>query len=150
MENNNKIVPCIWVTAEAGQISSVIEYYKKAFNKYFEEGYITALGRTPSGNSETCQVAIFGRKYTLICTEYQHQQLTESVSFMINCDNQKEIDHYWDYFTKEGKESQCGWCLDRYGLSWQIIPNNFGQLLTRPGASKIMMKQKKIVISDYK
>lgn len=65
-----------------------------------------------------CEVEIFGYKYSLMSTESEHHPLNDAVSFMINCDDQKEIDHFWDYFIQDGKESQCGWCIDKYGLRW--------------------------------
>jgi predicted 3-demethylubiquinone-9 3-methyltransferase (glyoxalase superfamily) len=64
---------------------------------------------------------------------------------MINCTNQNEINRYWDYFTDEGEESQCGWCI----LRWQVIPENLNELMSKPNAAEIMMKQTKIVIADY-
>ena len=68
---------------------------------------------------------------------------------MINCDGQNEIDKYWDYFTKEGNEVQCGWCIDKFGLRWQVLPKNLAELMSKPNAFKVMMGQKKIVIKDY-
>ena len=109
--NNNKIVPCIWLTSHGGKLSNVIEYYKNVFVADFKAGNIVPLGNTPSGNSEMCEVEIFGLKYSLMCTEKEHNPLNEAVSFMINCDDQREINHFWNYFTQEGKESQCGWLL---------------------------------------
>ncbi len=75
--------------------------------------------------------------------------LNDSISLIILCDSQEEIDLYWDYFTKDGRESQCGWCIDKLGLRWQIIPSNLDELMSRPNANEIMMSQKKIVISEY-
>lgn len=147
--SDNKIVPSIWLSADGGQLSNIIEYYKTVFGKDFQAGQIMPLGQTPSSNTEICEVAIFGQQYTLMSTEKEHHALNDSVSFMINCDDQKEIDHFWDYFTQEGKESQCGWCLDKYGLRWQVIPKNLGELMRKPNSFEIMMKQKKIVIDEY-
>ena len=113
--DNNKIVPCIWLTADGGKLAKVIDYYKTVFDKDFQSGNITPLWQTPNGNAEMCGVVIFGQKYTLINTQTEHHPLNEAVSFMINCDDQKEIDHFWNYFTEEVKESQCGWCSDKYG-----------------------------------
>ena len=147
--DNNKIVPCIWLTADGGKLAKVIDYYKTVFDKNFQSGNIIPLGQTPNGNTEMCGVVIFGQKYTFINTQTEHHPLNEAVSFMINCDDQKEIDHFWNYFTEEGKESQCGWCSDKYGIRWQVIPKNFGALMSKPNAGKVMMKQKKIVIAEY-
>ncbi len=147
--SSNKIVPCIWFTTDGGQLSKVIDYYKAAFDKDFQAEEIISLGETPSGNTEMCEVVVFGQKYTLMCTEDEHHPLNDAISFMINCDDQKEIDHFWDYFTRDGKESQCGWCFDKYGLRWQVIPKNLGELMSKPNSFDILMKQGKIVIDEY-
>jgi predicted 3-demethylubiquinone-9 3-methyltransferase (glyoxalase superfamily) len=107
------------------------------------------LGETPSGYSEMSEVKIFGQKYSLMNTQEEHNKMNDSFALMINCADQAEIDKYWDYFTKEGQESQCGWCIDKYGLRWQIIPANFGELMQKPNAWKVMMGQKKIIIEEY-
>lgn len=78
----------------------------------------------------------------------------ESVSFMIECQNQEEIDYYWDKFTSNGgEESQCGWCKDKWGFSWQITPMmekflNSGDSEKDKRAMQAMFGMKKIIISD--
>jgi predicted 3-demethylubiquinone-9 3-methyltransferase (glyoxalase superfamily) len=146
---NNKIVPCLWFSADSGKISRLIKYYKTVFGDDFEEEEVMSLGKTPSGYTEMCKVKIFGQEYSLMNTEKEHHAMNDSVSFMIGCDGQEEIDKYWNYFTKDGKESQCGWCIDKYGLRWQIIPENLGELMSKPNSWAVMMKQKKIVIKEY-
>ena len=84
-----------------------------------------------------------------MCTEKLHDPFNDSFALTLNCTGQEEIDLYWDYFTKEGSEVQCGWCTDKYNLRWQIIPSNMGDLMQQPNAWQIMMAQKKIVISEY-
>lgn len=145
----NKIVPNLWFNTEGGYISNVIEYYKNVFGGNFQNGQIITLGETPSGNTEICEVLIFGQKYILMTTAIMHHPLNDAMSLMINCEDQIEIDKYWNYFTKDGEESQCGWCIDKYGLRWQVLPNNFGELMEKPNSFDVMMKQKKIVIADY-
>lgn len=147
--NNHKIVPCIWLTTDGGQLAKVIEYYKNVFTKDFQAGHIIPLGQTPNGNTEMCEVEIYGQKYSLMSSESEHHPLNDAVSFIINCDDQNEIDHFWNYFTQDGEESQCGWCIDIYGLRWQVIPKNLGELMSKPNSWEVMMKQKKIVIKDY-
>ena len=146
---NNKIIPCLWLTTDGGHLANVIIYYKNVFGNNFQSGQIIPLGQTPSGNTEMCEVEIFGHPYSLMSTEMEHHVLNDAVSFKISCDDQKEIDHFWQYFTQAGKESQCGWCIDKYGLRWQIIPKNIGELMRKTNAWEIMMQQKKIVIAEY-
>ncbi len=111
--NQNKIIPSLWFTADAGNISNVLAYYKIIFDKDFEAGNIIPLGQTPNGNTEMCEVQIFGQKYSLMSTEIEHHAFNDALAFTINCEYQNEIDKFWNYFTKEGKEVQCGWCIDK-------------------------------------
>jgi len=147
--DHNKIIPSLWFRAEGGKISTVVEYYKNIFNTNLEAGNVMPLGETPSGNTEICEVKIFGQKYSIMSTEKEHHQFNDALAFTINCHDQQEIDKYWDYFTHDGEEVQCGWCIDKFGLRWQVLPENFGELMSRPNAWEVMMKQKKIVIGEY-
>ncbi len=145
----SKIVPSLWFSTDGGSISKVLEYYKNIFGKDFQEGRIMPLGKTPSGNTEICEVHIFGQKYSLMNTEKEHHRFNDALAFTINCEDQNEIDKYWNYFIKEGAEVQCGWCVDKFGLRWQVLPNNFGELMSKPNSWQVMMKQKKIIIEEY-
>lgn len=145
----NKLVPSLWFSATGGDISSIMDYYKKVFGDSFKEGNVMDLGDTPSGKTELCQVHIFDQKYSLMSTEKSHDNFNDAFALTIQCDNQEEIDKYWNYFTKEGKESMCGWCIDKYGLRWQVIPKNLDALLSGPEGWSVMMKQTKIIISEY-
>lgn len=79
---------------------------------------------------------------------------SEAVSFTVDCKDQGEVDYYWDRLTDGGAESQCGWCKDRYGLSWQIVPQRLLELLNDPdparatAAVRAMLGMRKIVIAD--
>jgi predicted 3-demethylubiquinone-9 3-methyltransferase (glyoxalase superfamily) len=146
---SNKIIPGMWFVVDGGNISKVVEYYRNIFGVNFEAGDILSLGETPSGKTEICEVKIFGQKYSLMSTEKEHHQFNDALSFTINCEDQKEIDKFWNYFTRDGEESQCGWCIDKYGLRWQVLPANFGELMSKPNSREIMMLQKKIVIEEY-
>ena len=145
----NKIVPNLWFCEDGGNISKILEYYKNIFGKDFQHGQIIPLGETPSGRTEMCEVNIFGQKYSLMSTAEEHHPLNDAISFMINCEDQNEIDKYWNYFTRDGEESQCGWCIDKYGLRWQVLPQNLNELMNKPNSFKVMMGQKKIVIKEY-
>ncbi len=59
-------------------------------------------------------------------------QFTEAISFVVNCDTQEEIDYYWSKLTEGGKEIQCGWLKDKYGLAWQIVPTAIGRIMSDP------------------
>jgi predicted 3-demethylubiquinone-9 3-methyltransferase (glyoxalase superfamily) len=84
-------------------------------------------------------------------------KFNESVSFVINCKDQAEVDYYWAALTVNGgQESSCGWCKDKYGLSWQVVPIEYFDLINsedpkvREKAMKNTLKQKKIILSELK
>ena len=97
---------------------------------------------------------IFGQNYDLLAAGPMFK-FSEAISFTINCKDQAETDYYWESLTKNGgAESQCGWCRDAYGLSWQIIPKRLMELTTstdkekRYYAMNQMFKMKKIIVKD--
>lgn len=145
----NKLMPSLWFSETGGEMAPIVEYYKGVFGDAFEAGTIVNLGETPSGKSEMCEVKIFGQKYSLMSTAQKHDPFNDAFALTVQCDDQAEIDKYWNYFTKDGSEVQCGWCIDKYGLRWQVLPKNFGELMSGPDSWKIMMGQKKIVIAEY-
>jgi len=61
---------------------------------------------------------------------------SEAVSFLITCETQEEIDYFWDKLTDGGEEGPCGWCKDRFGLSWQVVPTGFDELFSEPDQTR--------------
>lgn len=147
--SSSKITPALWFHTPDGTMQTVIQYYSAIFESNFSADQIIPLGNTPSGNAEMCSITLMGNPYMLMSTEQEHHSFNDSFALMLSCDNQNEIDRFWDYFTKEGKESMCGWCQDKFGLRWQVIPANMGELMSKPNAGQVMMRQKKIVIAEY-
>jgi predicted 3-demethylubiquinone-9 3-methyltransferase (glyoxalase superfamily) len=74
---------------------------------------------------------------------------TPGVSLEIRCADQAEIDHFWDALSAVPEAEQCGWLVDRYGVSWQVVPESIGELLAKPGAYQRMLEMKKLVIADF-
>lgn len=74
---------------------------------------------------------------------------TEAISLVIACRDQDEIDRYWAALSAVPEAEQCGWCKDRFGVSWQIVPQHMEQLMGRPGAYEAMLSMKKLVIADF-
>lgn len=75
-------------------------------------------------------------------------KFTEAVSFVVRCDSQQEIDHYWERLTAAGgQEIQCGWLRDKFGLCWQVVPARIGELIRHPKAFQAMMSMKKLDIA---
>ena len=82
-----------------------------------------------------------------------HFKFTEAISFVVNCETQEEVDYYWEKLSAGGKEVQCGWLKDKYGLSWQIVPTVLGELLSDKDAAKsqrVMQAMLKMVKLDIK
>lgn len=145
----NKITPALWFHTIDGKMKQVIDYYSKIFGTNFIADNAIPLGETPSGNAEMCNIKLFESVYLFMTTAHEHHTFNDTFAIMIHCKDQAEIDKYWNYFTTEGQESMCGWCMDKFGLRWQIIPENLGELMSKPNAGKVMSRQKKIVIAEY-
>ena len=147
--HQHKMTPALWYHANDGKLQQVIAYYAEIMGADFESDIPTPLGETPSGYAEIGTVRFFGMPYMIMSTAQEHHSFNDSVAFMIHCNDQQEIDRYWNYFTLEGKASMCGWCNDKFGLRWQIIPKNMAELMSRPNAQQVMYSQSKIIIAAY-
>lgn len=73
----------------------------------------------------------------------------EAISLSVSCKDQEEIDYFWAKLSTVPESEQCGWCKDKYGVSWQIVPENMGELMKKPDAFKNLMQMKKLVIADF-
>ena len=78
----------------------------------------------------------------------QDATFTEAISLLVACEDQAEIDYYWETLSAVPEAEQCGWCKDRFGVSWQIVPQQMDQLMQHPGAYANMLRMKKLVIAD--
>ena len=101
-----------------------------------------------AGKEVTVEFELSGNRFVAINAGPEFK-FNEAVSFSIPCQDQAEIDYYWDKLSTVPEAEQCGWCEDQYGLSWQVVPANVSELLQRPNAFANMMKMKKLVIADY-
>jgi predicted 3-demethylubiquinone-9 3-methyltransferase (glyoxalase superfamily) len=79
----------------------------------------------------------------------QDFKFNEACSFAVSCQNQAEIDYYWEKLSRVREAEQCGWCKDQFGLSWQIVPENMQELMERPAAFAHLMPMKKLIIADF-
>lgn len=82
-------------------------------------------------------------------SEEQDYPFNEAVSLQVNCKDQAEIDYFWEKLSTVPESEQCGWCKDRFGVSWQIVPENMEELMKKPDAFAKLMQMKKIVIADF-
>ena len=120
------------------RINSIVEYPDAALDEHFAgmSGKVLNGSFTLNGVDFVCLDG--GPLFTF----------NESISFVVSCKDQDEIDSYWSKLSHVPDSEQCGWCKDRFGISWQIIPENMADLTRRPQQIGVMMGQKKIVIAE--
>lgn len=109
---------------------------KEAVNFYtavFKESEIKGIKENPDGTVMHAQFYLNGETFMAMDSKENHQfDFNEAISFMVNCDSQKEIDYYWEQLTSDGgAESMCGWCRDKYGVSWQITPTILNKMMSK-------------------
>src|SRR5216110_57740 len=120
-----KITPFLWFDNQAEEAA---KFYTSVFKNSkigrilrYDEASAKAAGR-PAGSVLTVEFEIEGQKFTALNGGPQFK-FNESVSFVVNCETQKEVDYFWEKLTSHGgEESACGWLKDKYGLSWQVTP----------------------------
>jgi predicted 3-demethylubiquinone-9 3-methyltransferase (glyoxalase superfamily) len=120
-----KIVPHLWFDREAKEAA---EFYTSVFNNSRIIS-IATLHDTPSGTVDIVTFELFGQEFMAIIAGPLFK-FNESISFIVKCDTQDEIDFYWEKLTSEGgQEIECGWLKDKYGLSWQIVPTFMDEMM---------------------
>lgn len=147
-----KIVPNLWFNRNAKE---AVDFYVSVFKDgkilstvYYPTENLADFQKDFAGEVLTIEFEILGQHFVAINAGNEFK-FTEAVSFLIPCKNQEEIDYYWEKLSAVPESEQCGWCKDKYGLSWQVVPENMEELMKKPNAFEIMMKQKKIVIEEY-
>jgi predicted 3-demethylubiquinone-9 3-methyltransferase (glyoxalase superfamily) len=151
------IIPNLWFE---GNAKAAADYYLSIFKdgklistsyypKTAEEG-LEDFQKDFAGKVLTVEFEILGIRFIGINAGPMFK-FNEAISLMIPCKNQEEIDYYWNALTTNGgEESVCGWCKDKYGLSWQVCPDNWQDVLSKkPGAFKKMMGMKKFIIAEF-
>ncbi len=150
-----KITPNLWFNGNALEAA---EYYQEVF----PDGKITNVVNYPNSIEEgladfqlelagkplTVEFEILGMKFVAINAGPEFK-LSEAVSFQVDCEDQAEIDYYWERLSAVPESEQCGWCKDKFGLSWQIVPKNMAELMEKPDAFAKMMQMHKLVIADF-
>jgi predicted 3-demethylubiquinone-9 3-methyltransferase (glyoxalase superfamily) len=127
-----KITPHLWYDKEAGLAA---EFYVSIFpNSRITSR--TALHNTPSGDAEVVAFELNGQPFMAISAGPLFK-FNESVSFVIKCDTQEEIDYYWGKLSAVPASEQCGWLKDKFGLSWQVVPTIMDKMLTTSDAAKL-------------
>ena len=154
-----KITPFLWFDNQAEE---AVKFYTSIF-KDSKIGKITRYGEAgekvagrPSGSVMTIEFEVEGQKFTALNGGPQFK-FNESISFVVNCGTQEEVDYFWDKLTADGgQESQCGWLKDKFGLSWQIVPTVLIDMLHDKDSRKsehvmqAMLQMQKIDINKLK
>ena len=132
----HKLYPCLWFDGKAKEAAS---FYCSIFKD----------SKILSENPMVVNFEVNGTKFMGL-NGGPLFKFNEAVSFVVNCDTQEEIDYYWEKLTDGGRESMCGWLVDKFGLSWQIVPSMLGELMSDPQragrVTKAFMEMKKLDI----
>jgi predicted 3-demethylubiquinone-9 3-methyltransferase (glyoxalase superfamily) len=125
-----KIIPNLWFDTEAEEAA---DFYVSVFknSRTVNVARYTEAGPRPAGTVMTVEFELDGQRFVGINGGPQFK-FDEAVSFQITCENQDEVDHYWDKLSEGGEEGQCGWLKDRYGLSWQVVPTGMEEVFSDP------------------
>ena len=151
----SRISPCLWFDGEAEEAA---KFYVSVFpnSKIGRISRYGDAGPGPKGSVMTVAFTLDGQEFIGLNGGPQFK-FTEAVSFTVYCDTQKEVDRYWTKLTTGGgKEVQCGWVKDRFGLSWQIVPTILPKLATDKDPKKVervmraMLQMKKLDIAALK
>jgi len=149
-----KINPCLWFDNEAeGAANFYLTVFKDSKIKNTAYYNTETPSNKPEGSVLTVSMNINGMDF-LFLNGGPFFKLNEAVSFMINCKDQEEIDYYWEKLSAVPESEQCGWVKDKFGVSWQIVPENMNELLDSPDPAKskkameAMLKMKKIDIAE--
>lgn len=132
MQLRYPITPHLWFDKEAKQAA---EFYCSVFpNSRITN--ITVLRDTPSGDCDVVAFELNGQPFNAISAGPLFK-FNESVSFMVRCDTQEEIDYYWGKLSSDPKFEQCGWLKDKFGLSWQVTPAVMDEMLAKSTPEQI-------------
>ncbi len=133
-----KITPFLWFDDQA---EDAAKFYTSIFKNSkigkiarYDKAGEKAAGR-PAGSVMTIEFQLEGQEFVAL-NGGPHFKFTEAISFVVNCQTQEEIAYYWEKLSEGGKEVQCGWLKDKFGLSWQIVPTVLGELLSDKDALK--------------
>jgi len=149
-----RITPNLWFDTEAEEAA---EFYTSVFSnsRIVNKTHYTEAAPRKAGMVMTVDFELDGQRFTGINGGPQFK-FTEAVSFLINCEDQAEVDYYWEKLTDGGDEGPCGWVKDRFGLSWQIVPAGMDELFADPDpqraerAMKAMLQMRKLDIAELR
>jgi predicted 3-demethylubiquinone-9 3-methyltransferase (glyoxalase superfamily) len=130
-----RITPNLWFDTEA---KDAAEFYVSVFpnSKITNVSYYGDAGPRPAGMVLTVDLVLDGQEYTALNGGPEFT-FDEAISFQINCADQEEVDYYWNALSEGGEEGPCGWLKDKYGLSWQIVPDELVEMMKDPDPERV-------------
>lgn len=150
-----KITPCLWFERDAEEAAA---FYTSLLPNSRVDNVWRSPADTPSGPAGsvlTVDFTLAGQQFQILAGGPAGFKFDESISFVIECEDQAEVDRLWEALTANGGEpSVCGWLKDRYGLSWQIVPRRLNELASDPDperarrAVEAMLKMTKIDVAE--
>jgi predicted 3-demethylubiquinone-9 3-methyltransferase (glyoxalase superfamily) len=134
-----RITPCLWFDTQAEDAANTyVAIFRNSrivrMSRYGKEGH-DVHGRA-AGSVMTVEFEIEGQRFVAL-NGGPHFKFNEAVSFQVHCQTQEEIDAYWGKLTEGGEEGPCGWLKDRYGVSWQVVPEVLPDMLMDPNPEKV-------------
>lgn len=146
-----KITPCLWFDRQAEEAA---KFYTSVFpnSRISKVAYYGEGAPLPAGTVLTIGFELDGQEFTAL-NGGPHFKFSPAISFVVHCQDQRQVDEYWDRLLDGGKASQCGWLDDRFGVSWQIVPTVLTELMIDEDAAKVqrvtqaMMKMIKLDIA---
>ena len=147
-----KITPNLWYD---GKAKEAVDFYASVFpdtkiisTSYYPTEGLEEFQQNLAGKELTIEFELLGQRFIAINAGPEFK-FNESVSFLISCKDQEEIDYFWNALIADGgNDSQCGWLKDKYGLSWQVIPEDMEEIIKKSGSFANLMKMRKIIIAD--
>jgi len=146
----HKITPMLW-------FDGLAEEAARLYVSVFPDSAIGAISRQSDGTPLVVEFTLAGHRFTAL-NGGPNYTFTPAVSFVIDCQDQEEVDYYWDKLSEGGapEAQQCGWLADRYGVSWQVIPKQLGEYMSDPDPEKAgrtmqaMLKMKKLDVEGLR
>lgn len=129
-----QITPCLWFDTQAEEAA---RFYTSVFknSRIINTSYYSEAGPRPAGTVLEVSFELDGQSFMALNGGPEFT-FSEAVSFIVDCHGQEEVDYYWDRLLEGGEESMCGWLKDKFGVSWQIVPSELGEMMSSTDAGK--------------
>ena len=129
-----QITPCLWFDTQAEEAA---RFYTSVFknSRIINTSYYSEVGPRPAGTVLEVSFELDGQPFMALNGGPEFT-FSEAVSFIVDCHGQEEVDYYWDRLLEGGEESMCGWLKDKFGVSWQIVPSELGEMMSSTDAGK--------------